>query len=435
VATKKRIRDVIYGFIELDEQELEIIDHPIFQRLRRIRQLAFTDMLYPGACHTRFEHSLGVMQMATYMYNHIVEKYGDVLKCYLHGVDDVVDFEKEIVRARKIIRLAALLHDVGHAPFSHSGEELMPYRNQDKDERYEHEDYSIAAIEEYFKKIIERSEEPKGCSKISVNDVTSLLGKKSVRGAGGLHFSLKPIISGQLDADRADYLLRDSIHTGVDYGRYDMWRLINSVALTNGEGGTLVFAISYKGLQVAESLVIARYHMFSQVYYHKVRRIYDYHVVEALKEVLPLLECEGAVFPPPTQIDNYMRLDDWTVLGAINSNLSGKHCKILKNRQHYKLEYESSNPPSNDDIRKFTGYEAKYKSKEHYVYNLGKIYQGDKKAKQWYKPEGIQILEESGMLVNLEEKSKLVTSLIDPPPSMLALYLPRKKKTKEKSHG
>ena len=70
----KRIRDVIYGFIELDEQELEIIDHPKFQRLRRIRQLAFTDTLYPGACHTRFEHSLGVMQMATYMKTNIRER-------------------------------------------------------------------------------------------------------------------------------------------------------------------------------------------------------------------------------------------------------------------------------------------------------------------------------------------------------------------------
>jgi len=97
---KKQIRDIIYGFIELDEQELKIIDHPVFQRLRRIRQLAFTDMLYPGACHTRFEHSLGVMQMATYMYDHIVDKYGHTLKDALRCDD--TEFEKERKKLRRL---------------------------------------------------------------------------------------------------------------------------------------------------------------------------------------------------------------------------------------------------------------------------------------------------------------------------------------------
>jgi len=302
----------------------------------------------------------------------------------------------------------------------------MPYRDEDKDERYEHEDYSISAIEKYFSDIIANHEATDDRLEISVDDVTSLLGKKSVRGAGGLHFSLKDIISSPLDADRADYLLRDSAHIGVDYGKYDMWRLINSVALAKGEGETLVFAISYKGLQVAESLVIARYHMFNQVYYHKVRRIYDYHVKEALKEVLPLLGYKGAVFPSPTQIEDYMQLDDWTVLGAINSNTNGKHCEILKNRLHYKREDESSDPPSNDDIKKFLDYEKEYRDKEHYVYSIGEIFNGDKKASLWYKSGGIQILEKKGGLVKLEDKSDMVKALMYEP-RIKALYLPRVK--------
>ncbi|MCL2578399.1 MAG: HD domain-containing protein [Oscillospiraceae bacterium] len=419
---KKQIRDIIYGFIELDEQELEIINHPVFQRLRRIRQLAFTDMLYPGACHTRFEHSLGVMQMATYMYDHIVDKHGKALEDFLHINNTGVDFALEKEKARKIIRLAALLHDVGHAPFSHSGEELMPYHDESKNTRYKHEDYSIKAIEEYFSDIIKSDTTTN--LKISVDDVTSLLGKKGVRGAGGLHFSLKEIISSQLDADRADYLLRDSAHIGVDYGKYDMWRLINSVTLAKGEGGTLVFAIAYKGLQVAESLIIARYHMFHQVYYHKVRRIYDYHAGEALKEVLPLIGHKDATFPPPTQIADYMELDDWTVLGAINSNSDAKHCGILQNRLHYKLEDETNDPPTHDDIKRFTRYEDNYKDKEHHIYRIGEIYKGDKKASLWYKPYGIHILEGNGALVELESKSALVQSLIREP-QKLALYLPR----------
>ena len=383
MAKNKQIRDIIYGFIEVDEQELEIINHRIFQRLRRIKQLAFTDLIYPGASHTRFEHSLGVMQMATYMCNHIMDKYGDTLRDNLYGKTKE-EFVHEGKKALKVVRLAALLHDVGHAPFSHTGEELMPYRDASRKERYKHEDYSIKAIEVYFADIIENHKLNSGLG-INVDDVTSLLGKRSVKGAGGLHFSLKPIISGQLDADRADYLLRDSAHIGVDYGKYDMWRLINSVALAKGEGETPVFAIVEKGLHVAESLVIARYHMFQQVYFHKVRRIYDFHATEALKEIMPLLGCESVTFPPPSQIEYYMKLDDWTVLGAISANDNKKHCGIIKNRLHYKMKDETDDPPGNDDIRRFVKYETEYKGKDHYLYHFGEIFKGDKKASLWYK--------------------------------------------------
>ena len=230
---KRKIRDIVYGFVGLDEQECEIIDHPHFQRLRRIRQLSMTDMVYPGATHTRFEHSIGVMQMASDMFDRIVDSSFDAMS-------KVYSLEKDSTyRIRKIIRLAALLHDVGHAPFSHAGEDLMPVLPKTHPrfvkgsvKKYTHEDYSIAVIKEHFKKIIEGHKLNYNHG-IKTEDVTSLLGDKIViEDMRAIILSLwKPLISSQLDADRADYLLRDSLHLGVNYGLYDRNRLINSLVL------------------------------------------------------------------------------------------------------------------------------------------------------------------------------------------------------------
>ena len=137
---KYEIRDPIYGFIELDSWERDIINHPAFQRLRRIKQLAWTDMVYPGAVHTRFEHSLGVMHLATLMYEKIVNKKKDYLENKLGYNGSGLENDK------KFVRLAALLHDVGHSPFSHAGEGLMD-TNPDTDKPYKHENYSAAIVE------------------------------------------------------------------------------------------------------------------------------------------------------------------------------------------------------------------------------------------------------------------------------------------------
>ena len=151
MAKSKKIRDLVYGFINLAEQECAIIDHPVFQRLRRIKQLSLTDMVYPGANHTRFEHSIGVMQMATDMFDSIVEKKKSFLERELSLNENGIKIY------RKIIRIAALLHDIGHAPFSHSGEDLMPLLPsthskyiEGQQKRYEHEEYSIENINQEY---------------------------------------------------------------------------------------------------------------------------------------------------------------------------------------------------------------------------------------------------------------------------------------------
>lgn len=142
------IRDPIHGFISLNEWERDIINHPVFQRLRRIRQLAWTDMVYPGAMHTRFEHSLGVMHIASQMFNQIRSRRDDFLTSELKFTEGGLE------RDATLIRLASLLHDVGHAPFSHAGEELMPI-NPSSGKPFKHENYSAAAIQYLMADIIE----------------------------------------------------------------------------------------------------------------------------------------------------------------------------------------------------------------------------------------------------------------------------------------
>jgi len=206
-----KVRDPIYGFIKLDAQEMDIVNNPFFQRLRRIKQLSLTDMVYPGASHTRFEHSLGVMQMASDMFDNTVGRSYNLERLVLKKAD--------LERQKKIIRLAALLHDIGHAPFSHAGEESMPCLT-DSIKKYGHEDYSIAAIKLLFRDLIEQHPFVESYE-IKTEDITALLGDQSATPTI-ISVIWKDLISGQLDADRADYLLRDSLHIGVNYGLYEV---------------------------------------------------------------------------------------------------------------------------------------------------------------------------------------------------------------------
>ena len=164
--------------------------------------------------------------------------------------------------------------DIGHAPFSHSGEDLLcklPEQHinyqHGAQKRYTHEDYSIAIIKEKFSDIIE-NHTLNNNNAIKVDDVTALLGDTSVK-PKAINLLWKELISGQLDADRADYLLRDSMHLGVNYGLYDRNRLVSCITLGRNEVGDVILGIERKGWHIAESIILSRYQMFSQVYCHK----------------------------------------------------------------------------------------------------------------------------------------------------------------------
>ena len=333
------VRDPVHGFVKFNELERDIINHPAFQRLRRIRQLAWTDMVYPGAMHTRFEHSLGVMHVASRLFETLCERNNDLLeKEYSIGSG-----ARE--RHRQIVRLAALLHDVGHTPFSHGAEELLAI-DPISAAPYAHEAYSAAILEHVLADVIDNNLYADNLG-IKASDVGFVFSDKNKSSS---LLVWKPLISGQMDADRMDYLLRDSYHAGVAYGRYDLNRLAATVELCKPlEDDGHELGVGDDGVHAVEALLIARYLMFTQVYFHRTRAIYDHHLVLAMKQIL---EPYNGRFPAPTPdgIMEFLKWDDWRVLGEINSHNAGEHGKILQDRRHYRCVDETTETPSEEEI-------------------------------------------------------------------------------------
>ena len=340
------IRDPIHGFIELDEWEREIINHPVFQRLRRIRQLAWTDMVYPGASHTRFEHSIGVMHVVTRMFKNIRLQSEEILKNELNYTDG------GLRRVLALIRICSLLHDIGHGPFSHAAEELMPM-SEASGKPYEHEAYSAEAVT-LMEDVINHPINKKNHG-LTVQDIKDFLSGE-VSDEGSLLW--RRLLSSQLDADRADYLLRDSHHIGVAYGRYDLDRLVSTLAVTiDRETDAPVLAVEEGGWHASEGFILARYMMFSQVYFHKTRRAYDLHFSEAMKTLLreaPHLEGQAKdQFPPPTSAESlkaYLQWTDWRVLGLLQEGKGGDHGAIIRDRKHFKKVYETQEVPDKAEL-------------------------------------------------------------------------------------
>ncbi len=227
----KYVFDELHGFIELGPGIVDIVDSPAFQRLRRIKQLAQAWLVYPGAVHTRFSHSLGVMRVMDILATRLVRE-GHLSR------DDAL-----------VLRLAALLHDIGHTPYSHALE--MYFHNRF---RLRHEELGRYVIENDPT----ISEKIKGLG-ADPREVAAVV--------GGVHsnVTLNMLMSSDLDADRLDYLMRDALHTGVVYGRIDVDRIVNTLTVT--ADGRL--AVPMKAIHAVESFYIARLHMYRAVYYHK----------------------------------------------------------------------------------------------------------------------------------------------------------------------
>jgi HD superfamily phosphohydrolase len=205
---------------------------------------------------------------------------------------------------------------------------------------------------------------------------------KAIRKAGKALF-WRDLIDGQLDADRMDYLLRDSLHCGVSYGRYDWQRLVHTVAAVppTSEGGPRV-GVTEGGWHAAEGLIVARYFMFTQVYFHKTRVIYDHHLQEALADLLP-----GGLFPSPNglSLEKYLQWDDWRVLGLLQKGKGGEHGGRLSTRNHFREVIHTSETPSAADLERL----AQWRDA------LSDLLAAEMPAeKSWYKagPADIQIL-------------------------------------------
>ena len=335
------IRDPIYGFIKFSKLEREIINSEPMQRLRDINQLALTFLIYPSATHKRFEHSLGVMELATRVFDVITSQ--ENMHPTIENNDELREFfhsEKKKLYWKSVLRVAALCHDIGHLPFSHAAEkELLP-------DGISHETMGIKIIESKLKEIIEKETPP-----LRVEDVIKLaMGQEKLpdKKFTALESLLSEIITGNVfGADRMDYLVRDSHHLGVAYGHIDQHRLINTLRILIDENNDNrpMLGIESGGINVAESLLISRYLMFSQVYYHHVRIAYNEHLKDFLIEYLEEKEGKPQF---PTDVDNYLNYTDSLILSEIykrtkNKELVGhEKAKRIANREHYKKIYKKN---------------------------------------------------------------------------------------------
>ena len=277
------IIDPIHDFIRVYDHELAIIDNPIFQRLRRIRQLSGAHLTYPAAQHTRFEHSLGVM--------HIASQAGHALH------------EKGILKSDniEILRLSGLLHDIGHGPFSHLFEEIIQKK------KISHEDFG--------KEIILKSDIGDSLSK---NGFDKKLITKVAFGDSKFQY-MNEIVSGALSADMMDYLLRDGYFTGAEHAKIDHKRITQSLDVHKKK-----LALERSALYSFESMMHSRYQMFKAVYFHKTVRSAEVMLLEALR-----LSDDEYGFTN-FNVKEFVNLTDEYVLSTL---ISSKSSKLKRARQ------------------------------------------------------------------------------------------------------
>lgn len=332
------VRDPIHIFVRLDRHERSVLDSRPFQRLRHIHQLALTYLVYPGATHKRFEHSLGVMELAGRVFDVVINR--DNMTDEIRQLLEPLNNEDERRYWRRVLRMAALCHDVGHLPFSHAAEdELLP-------EKWDHERLTRDIICSDEMKAIWSGMTPP----LRHEDIVKLaVGPKKGK---DLTFSdwetiLSEIIVGDaFGVDRMDYLLRDSHHAGVAYGKFDHYRLIDTLRILptplsgqDGDSREPALGVEEGGIQSAEALTLARYFMYSQVYFHPVRRIYDIHLKDFLRAWL-----KGGIFS--TDLKHHLAMTDNEVTAALldvafdDKKAGHAHARRITRREHFKLIYE-----------------------------------------------------------------------------------------------
>jgi HD superfamily phosphohydrolase len=270
-----RIRDPIHGSISVSDEETRVVDSRTFQRLRHVRQLGFGDLAFPGATHTRHAHSLGAMHVASRLFDAITSR------------SELLPSTRE--RFRAAVRLAVLCHDIGHMPLSHASESIAPKRELlqlpswmggDGQEQASHEDFTAKLLlDSALTSIIQTTYAPLGITPTLVASLVTGHLPPGMKGfvEGGIDWTpvLRAIVSGELDADRMDYLLRDSFYTGVNYGRFDLEWILQNLSAAEREGKA-VLALSKAASFAFEDFLLSRYHMFLSVYFHHTSVSFDW---------------------------------------------------------------------------------------------------------------------------------------------------------------
>lgn len=322
------IRCPIYGSVFLNDEEIRLIDNPFFQRLRYITQLGFASFVFPGAVHTRFSHSIGTTHLAGRVFQQILESQSDLLHTYYS--------KEQLDYFRRILRYASLLHDLGHLPFSHAAEELLPmlssiqspvFKEVVEDRKATHEDFSQAIIHHL-------AHEEGLLGKDEAQDIICLLAKTnqptdrllSGNGKSMIFPLLCQLINGEIDVDRMDYLLRDSYFAGVPYGKYDLDRLINSFSCCLEEKSEqFLLAIDGEGVPSYEIFLLARVHMFYQIYFHKSLGAYRHYLKQACVNQEIDYSINGS-------LDNFLLLTETKLLEEFRRNRDKKWSGKIFNR-------------------------------------------------------------------------------------------------------
>lgn len=276
----KRIYDPVHHFIELSQAEARLLDLPVMQRLRRLRQLGLAYLAFPSAEHSRFSHALGALAMGTRAFDELVR----------HGGEFFVN-DADAAYQRRLVRAALILHDIGHGPFSHACEAVLGVRHEERTR-------AMLALPGMQAGLADLDVDPQ-----HVHDL--ILGSAQTP-----YPVLAEIVSGpNLDADRMDYLLRDAYFTGVSGGRYDVDQLVSSLRIFHIDGRH-VMGIDRRGVVALESFVLARYMMFASVYFHHTTRMFERTLQRVLSELWP----DPRSLDP---IDEFLRWDDFRVLNEL----------------------------------------------------------------------------------------------------------------------
>ena len=284
------IRDAIHGDISIEEEVIkQLIETKEFQRLRNIKQLGLTNLAFPTTEHSRFMHSIGVYYLVTQLLDVLEAKTGQAFE----------------VEERLALQIACLLHDLGHGPFSHTSEEFFGFN---------HEDYTIKIIED---KDTEVNKVLTHYGESIIEEVVSFIKKTHHNPV------LNSILSGTIDVDRMDYLMRDSFFAGVSYGEIDIQRIFNVIDIKDN---SIVF--HEKGVKALEDIIISRYNMFSQVYLNKKALAYEVLVAEILGELRTLVDSQFKLpysiekvlpfFDGNVSVKDYLLADDLVFLTLIN---------------------------------------------------------------------------------------------------------------------
>ncbi len=333
------VRDPVHGSIKILDEEKQIIEHPFFQRLRSIKQLGFSEFVFPGATHTRYLHSIGVMDISSKVFDQLFKDKRS---------------NPDIVRLRETVRLACLLHDIGHAPLSHTTEFVMPtVSTLNLADRFVINGADQATHEDYTTKIIVDSsftvafDEVKKSFGVNPNNVAELISGSTTEPDyftyKGINYFplLHQLVSSEMDCDRMDYLLRDSYFCGVSYGKFDLDWIIDNMK-TSVVDGKAYLGISERAVATFDDFLLCRFHMFLMVYFHYKSVCLE----KMLKRYFTQAKNEYSI---PANIEEYLNHDDHMLMKTLRNSNDEWAQKIVLNQVPKKI-FEKYGPTQNKQL-------------------------------------------------------------------------------------